>query len=89
MDKKIFSQEIERKEELELITKAQSLINSHYEIQQEKLIGEKSEKELEGLEEFKKELSRHIKIDKMSNADIYKMARKLVIETAKELKRTY
>lgn len=89
MDKNFIYQEIERKEEIELITKAQFLVNSHYEIQQEKLIGEKSEKELEGLEEFKRELSKHIKIDRLSNAEIYKMARKLVIKTVKELKKSY
>lgn len=90
MDKNFFPQEIERKEVGELIVKAQVLTNSHYEIQRRELMGENGEKQLKGLKEFKKELSKHIKTDLMSDDDIYKMAQKLVIRTVeKELKKDY
>lgn len=79
MEEKRILREVEENEINELVKKAQNLVNSHYDIQKEYLMGEEKS-ELKGLEEFKEELSKHIAVEKMDHTEIYKMAQKIVMQ---------
>jgi hypothetical protein len=78
---------VKTNENLGLIREAQKLVDAHYDKTKEMIMDEKkiNEKHLKKrLESFKEKLKNDIDTDKMSDLEIYKLARSLVIKNIKK-----